>query len=65
MAKSYIISVLDYFSGSIDIFQVNMPDIVEDIDIYIGDVIEDRGHHLSDCHYMYSEQNVFKLKIDI
>jgi hypothetical protein len=65
MVKSYIVSVLDYFEGGVDIFQVSVPENEDDIDTYIQDSIEEHGHHLEDCYYLYCDPNKFKMKVDL
>lgn len=66
MNDSRIVTVLDYFSGEVDVFQVFIEASCEaDDDEQVQGCIEERGHHLEDCYYMFSEPNKFKLKIDI
>jgi len=66
MNDSRIVTVLDYFSSEVDVFQVFIDANCEaDDDEQIQGCIEERGHHLEDCYYMFSEPNKFKLKIDI
>ena len=61
-----IVTVLDYFSGEVDIFQAFV-DTNHDVDEdeQVQGHIEERGHHLEDCYYMFSEPSKFKLKIEL
>ncbi len=63
MNKSVIITVLDFFEGEVDIFQTFVSD--EDTDVEVQDIIEERGHHIQDCHYMFSDPNKIKIKVDL
>ena len=66
MSGLRIVTVLDYFSGEVDIFQAFV-DTNRDVDEeeQVQGCIEGRGHHLEDCYYMYSAPSKFKLKVDI
>lgn len=67
MDKEYIISVLDFTTGQVDIFTVSLPEYENysvDQEI-IAKAIEDRGHRMSDCQWMMTEANKFKLNVDI
>lgn len=63
--KDYIVSVLDYFFSSIDVFRISIPTEENDVDVYIQDAIEERGHHCSDCNYMCSTPSDVKITIDL
>lgn len=67
MNKSYIVSVLDYASGSVDIFQVFAPDMddKDDMNEFFEGVIEERGHNMVYCYYMASDPNKFKFNVDL
>lgn len=66
MNESRIVTVLDYFSGEIDVFRVFIDANCEaDDDEQVQGCIEERGHHLEDCYYMFSEPSKFKLKLDM
>ena len=60
----YIVSVLDYFSNTVDIFSVNIPK-EENMDEWVMGYIENRGHSIEDCHYMCSKPNNFKMTMKI
>ena len=67
MNNEYIISVLDFSTGQVDIF---MTFLSEDEDHLVNQeaidkAIEDRGHRMSDCQWMMTETNKFRLNIDI
>lgn len=67
MNNAYIISVLDFSTGQVDIF---MTFLSEDEDYLVNQeaidkAIEDRGHRMSDCQWMMTETNKFKLSVDI
>lgn len=67
MNKSYIVTVLDYSQGEVDIFQIFVPDS-DDYDgtiEFLEGVVEDRGHYLQSCHWMFSDPNKFALKVDL
>ena len=67
MLKSYIVSVLDYCDGEVDIFQVFVPDLENDDDVreFLEGEVEEHGHRLSDSSWMFSNPNQFKVKVDL
>lgn len=67
MIKSYIVSVLDYCDGLVDIFQIFVPDIENEAEFqeYLENEVEEHGHRLTDSHWMFSDPNKFKFKVDL
>ena len=66
MDNEMIVTVLDYFSGEVDMFRISIDvGCKTDADEQVQGHIEKRGHHLEDCYYMFSESNKFKLKIEL
>lgn len=61
----YIVSVLDYCSGAVDIFPVNVPEDEPDFNIFILDYLEKKGHRASDCEYMVQETDKFRLNVEL
>ncbi len=66
MDKSYIVSVLDHCFGEVDIFKVSVPEEIGDDDIYeyLEEEIENREHHLSNCSWMFSQPEMFRIKMN-
>lgn len=62
--REYIISVLDFTLGEIDIFR-NWIKTGKDVDAEVRDLINQRGHNISNCQYMYSLAGRTKFKIDL
>ena len=62
--REYIISVLDFTLGEIDIFR-NWIKTGRDVDADVRDFISQRGHTISNCQYMYSLAGRTKFKIDL
>lgn len=67
MNNSCIVTVLDYVQNEVDIFQVFVPETDEYKDTieFLEGVVEERGHHLESSHWMFSEPNQFKFKVDL
>lgn len=61
----YIVSVLDFYFNAVDVFSVTVPEDEPDYDVYIQDTVSERGHHITDCHYMFTEAKKFKLNVEI
>lgn len=67
MNNEYIISVLDFSTGQVDVFMAFLSEY-EDFSVdqkVIDKAIEDRGHRVQDCQWMMTEANKFKLNVDI
>lgn len=67
MNNEYIFSVLDFSSGQVDIFKAFLSEY-DDVPVdekLIDKIIEVRGHRMSDCQWMMTEANKFKLNVDI
>ncbi len=64
MSKEYIVSVLDYTNSETDIFKMRIKDD-EDQEEMVCWAIEQFGHSVENCHYIFAPIGKMKFHIDI
>lgn len=65
MSKGYVVAVLDYMQGEVDIFRMRIGDD-EDVEEMVIWGMKQFGHATESCHYMYSpEDKPTRIHIDI